>query len=114
MADELTPELVSAVEQACAPVQVGTTNVLYFTFEALHELSVQLGDLYHDEFAPMVEKLEALESDGDMRELLGEFNAHIRMRFENWIAEHERPFIVWWCVHSLGGMVLRWRIDAAK
>lgn len=95
-------------------MQVASTGVLYFTFEALHELSVHLGDLFADEFAPLVERLESLDTDGDARELLGEFNARIRMRFEHWIADHRLPYIVWWCVHSYDGAVLRWRIDAAK
>lgn len=111
---EPTPDLVASIEDACAPVQVATTSTLYFTFEALHELSVQLGDLFHDEFHPIVDRLDALDTDGDVREALGAYNAELRIKFECWARDHGLPHLTWWCMHSYGaGAYMRWRIEAA-
>lgn len=107
-------ELFAAVEEALSDVAIPTDAATqFFTMEALHQLSHTLGDLYHDECTAALDRIEQFDDEAEAATFIQQFLIEQRARFEHWLFVHELPFVIFYCEH-MAGVMLMWEIKARE
>lgn len=104
--------LAADVDGAMSGLQLADDTTLFYTLEAIHEMSHVLGGLFHEEVSDALTHIESIDDNpGDLREYVAQFVAEQRHRFEPWLTEHGLPWINWW-THHASGVMLRWSMEA--